>query len=202
MKKKIFTSLAMLGLCLFSGQFVLADSQTQGEVNYIPGALEFDYTSEIPTDLNFGEHPIQTVTPENWIATTTGEQTAPATTGAVDVRDNRGDLTGTWLVKVAQVEQFQTSDEVELTDAVLSLSFGSVTNNLSLSPTSTYENDELAIQVFNQEFTVLSATAGENSGNTSLAIDQFSLAVPANTNKVAAEYTTTLNWTFSSTPEP
>ncbi len=150
MKKKIFTSLAMLGLCLFSSQFVLADSQTQGEVNYIPGALEFDYTSEIPTDLNFGEHPIQTVTPENWIATTTGEQTAPATTGAVDVRDNRGDLTGTWLVKVAQVEQFQTSDEVELTDAVLSLSFGSVTNNLSLSPTSTYENDELAIQVFNQ----------------------------------------------------
>ncbi|MEE1500024.1 MAG: WxL domain-containing protein, partial [Enterococcus hirae] len=68
------------------------------------------------------------------------------------------------------------------------------------APTSAYENDELAIQVFNQDATILDATAGQNSGDTALAINQFSLSVPANTNKVAEQYTTILNWTFSFSP--
>ncbi|EMF0208635.1 WxL domain-containing protein [Enterococcus hirae] len=195
MKKKTL-SFFILGISLFSSSLVFADSQTQGEVAYVEGALEFDYAGGIPTNLDFGDHPLQTAAAENWIATAT----ATPTTGTVAVRDNRGNPAATWTVKLSQTDQFKTADDVELSGAQLNLSFGALTNNLGLAPTSAYENDELAIQVFNQDATILDATAGQNSGDTALAINQFSLSVPANTNKIAEQYTTTLNWTFSSSP--
>ena len=200
MKTRPATLTLLLGLCLFSSQLVFADSQTQGEVAYTQGTLEFDYNSGIPTNLNFGEHSLQTVNAENWIATATGEQTnSTPTTGTVAVRDNRGNTAATWTVKLSQVEQF-TADETELSGAALSLSFGGITNNLNLQPTSTYANGELEILAFGQDYTIFDAAAEQNSGDSTLSINEFSLAVPANTNKVAGEYTATLNWTFSSTP--
>lgn len=200
MKKKTLSFL-VLGISLFSSSLVFADSQTQEEVAYVEGALEFDYAGGIPTNLDFGDHPLQTAAAENWIATATGEQTGSTpTTGTVAVRDNRGNPAATWTVKLSQTDQFKTADDVELSGAQLNLSFGALTNNLGLAPTSAYENDELAIQVFNQDATILDATAGQNSGDTALAINQFSLSVPANTNKVAEQYTTILNWTFSFSP--
>ncbi len=200
MKKRPATLTLLLGLSLLSSQLAFADSQTQGEVAYTQGALEFDYDSEIPTNLNFGEHPLQTANEETWIATATGEQTGSTpTTGTVAVRDNRGNPAATWTVKLSQAEQF-TANETELLGAALSLSFGGITNNLNLQPTSTYANGELEILAFGQDYTIFDAAAGQNSGDSALPVNEFSLAVPANTNKVAGEYTATLNWTFSSTP--
>lgn len=200
MKNRSFTLTLFLGLSLLSSQLVFADSQTQGEVAYTQGALEFDYDSGIPGNLNFGNHPLQTVDAENWIATESGAQTgSPTTTGTVAVRDNRGNDEATWTVKLSQAAQFIT-DGTELSGAALSLSFGAITNNLSLQPTSSYENAELEILTFGQDYTILDGAAGQNSGDSTLPINEFSLAVPANTNKVPGTYTTTLNWTFSSTP--
>lgn len=140
MKNRSFTLTLFLGLSLLSSQLVFADSQTQGEVAYTQGALEFDYDSGIPGNLNFGNHPLQTVDAENWIATESGAQTgSPTTTGTVAVRDNRGNDEATWTVKLSQAAQFIT-DGTELSGAALSLSFGAITNNLSLQPTSSYEN--------------------------------------------------------------
>lgn len=59
MKKKTL-SFFVLGVSLFSSSLVFADSQTQGEVAYVEGALEFDYAGGIPTNLDFGDHPLQT----------------------------------------------------------------------------------------------------------------------------------------------
>ncbi|EOA3443161.1 hypothetical protein [Enterococcus sp. C53] len=55
----------VLGISLFSSSLVFADSQTQGEVAYVEGALEFDYAGGIPTNLDFGDHPLQTAAAEN-----------------------------------------------------------------------------------------------------------------------------------------
>ena len=106
MKKKTL-SFFVLGISLFSSSLVFADSQTQGEVAYVEGALEFDYAGGIPTNLDFGDHPLQTAAAENWIATATGEQTGSTpTTGTVAVRDNRGNPAATWTVKLSQTDQF------------------------------------------------------------------------------------------------
>ena len=201
MKNRSFTLTLLLGLSLFSSQLVFADSQTEGKVAYTQGALEFDYDSGIPVNLNFGDHPLQTVAAENWIATETGAQTgSTSTTGTVAIRDNRGNNEATWTVKLSQTEQF-TANGTELSGAALNLSFGGVTNNLNLQPTSSYANGNLEILTFGQDYTILDATAGNNSGDSALTINEFSLDVPANTKKVAGTYTATLNWTFSSTPE-
>ncbi|MBE9887160.1 WxL domain-containing protein [Enterococcus durans] len=200
MKNRSFTLTLLLGLSLFSSQLVFADSQTEGKVAYTQGALEFDYDSGIPVNLNFGDHPLQTVDAENWIATETGAQTgSTSTTGTVAIRDNRGNDEATWTVKLSQTEQF-TANGTELSGAALNLSFGGVTNNLNLQPTSSYANGNLEILTFGQDYTILDATAGNNSGDSALTINEFSLDVPANTKKVAGTYTATLNWTFSSTP--
>lgn len=49
MKKKTL-SFFVLGISLFSSSLVFADSQTQEEVAYVEGALEFDYAGGIPTN--------------------------------------------------------------------------------------------------------------------------------------------------------
>jgi len=188
---------SLLFLSTATSLVVYADKDTEGEVGYVAGELEFDSSGNLPDNLNFGEHPLQTTAAEQWIATSTGNQEDDQTTGSIDVLDNRGDPDATWAVKLVQAEQFKAGVHA-LTGAALTLNFGTVTNNLSQLPV--ISASPLTISVLNTEIDIMTAGTGQGAGETSRPIDQFTLNIPANTEKVAEEYTTTLNWIFSSTP--
>lgn len=82
-------------------------ADTTGTVDYTSGGITFDPqipgdpSAALPTNLNFGSHPIQTTQAETWTATSDGEQASPVTTGQVAVSDNRGAAGSGWSVKVA-----------------------------------------------------------------------------------------------------
>lgn len=104
-------------------------ADTTGTVDYTSGGITFDPqipgdpSASLPTNLNFGSHPIQTTQAETWTATSDGEQASPVTTGQVAVSDNRGAAGSGWSVKVAQPTQF-TAGQSELTGAILSFTVG------------------------------------------------------------------------------
>ncbi|MFR3362874.1 MAG: WxL domain-containing protein [Enterococcus canintestini] len=197
MRKLVVLFMLTMPLVLVTNLIAYADKDTEGEVEYVAGDLEFDYTGNLPDSLNFGEHPLQTTMAETWIATDSGDQADPPTTGSIDVKDNRGNPDATWSVKLVQEEQFMAGSH-ELSAATLVLEFGSVTNNLDQLPT--VSNSPLTIAAINTEMDIMTAGANQGAGETSRQITKFELNVPANTEKVADQYTTTLNWIFSSTP--
>lgn len=179
---------------------------TNGIVDYTPGSLTFDPSepgnprASLPTDLNFGSHPIQTTAAEKWVATADGDQASAVTTGTVAVSDNRGTNVG-WNIKIAQPEQFMTSSDDELEGALLVISTGALTNNVDAPPTGNgFIPNSQALMVPGETGNVLTANAGQGAGETKLALSKFELNVPANTSKVEDQYQTTLVWTFSATP--
>lgn len=177
---------------------VLADSSTTGTVIYQSGTVSLDPNAQLPTDLNFGSHPIQSATNENWLATSDGDQSSPLTTSSVEVLDNRGTGVG-WSVKLAQVAQFASGAD-SLTGAELSITAGAITNNLGSEPTgASIENSTLALNP-GTVYPVMTANTDQGDGDTLLPLTQFELAVPSSANKRQTTYTTTLNWTFSSSP--
>jgi hypothetical protein len=61
-------------------------------------------------------------------------------------------------------------------------------------------NNSTVDLVLGQTNSVITAQANQGAGETALPINKFTLNVPANTAKTAAQYQTTVVWTFSSTP--
>lgn len=202
---------ALFAAALFAGSlFTFATSvhaaDTTGTVDYTSGGITFDPqvsgdpNASLPTNLNFGSHPIQTKQAESWTATSDGNQTSSVTTGQVAVSDNRGTAGTGWSVKVAQPEQFKAGQNV-LSGAILSFTVGTLTNNLNALPTGDgIANNSTLGLVIGQTGSVITAQANEGAGETALPINKFSLNVPANTAKTAAQYQTTVVWTFSATP--
>ena len=181
-------------------------ADTTGTVDYTSGGITFDPqipgdpSASLPTNLNFGSHPIQTTQAETWTATSDGEQASPVTTGQVAVSDNRGAAGSGWSVKVAQPTQF-TAGQSELSGAILSFTVGALTNNVNSLPTGDgIANNSTVDLVLGQTNSVITAQANQGAGETALPINKFTLNVPANTAKTAAQYQTTVVWTFSSTP--
>jgi hypothetical protein len=210
MKKRIFLLVAAFGLVSFStASVVFAADNTTGEVEFTPGDIIFDPeeqgadpTAKLPTNLDFGAHEIQTTTAEKWYATTdnTGEKNGNnLTTGTIAVRDNRGDATSTWSLKVKQVSQFNLGAST-LGNAQLNFKVGTLNNNLGVPPTSNITGNQLTFVLFNQDYDVLTANAGTGAGETKLPIEEFELEIPANTDKKAGQYQTSLIWTFSYAP--
>lgn len=181
-------------------------ADTTGTVDYTSGGVTFDPqtpgdpSASLPTNLNFGSHPIQTKTAETWTATSDGDQASPATTGSVAVSDNRGAAGTGWSVKVAQQEQFKAGQN-ELNGALLSFTVGALTNNVNSLPAGDgIPNNNTLGLIIGQTDSVMTAQANEGAGETALPITKFTLGVPANTAKTAAQYQTTVVWTFSATP--
>lgn len=208
--KGLFILPIVFGAFAFSNNAIA--EETTGEVDYISGNLIFDpekgngdATKQLPTNLDFGSHEIQTETAETWYATSDGTglrgDGSTLTRGAVAVSDNRGAAASSWAVKVKQSAQF-TVQNTPLSGAVLTIATGALTNNLNTPPTGSTDiaGNQLVFDTFNSDYDVLTANSGEGSGETSLPINEVSLNVPANSEKVAGTYQTTLVWTLSSTP--
>lgn len=209
-KKYVVGALGIL-TSLSIGATVQADDTT-GVVEYTSGGIVFDPdkggsdpNTQLPTNLDFGAHEIQTENAETWVATTDGTglpgDGSTLQRGAVAVSDNRGQANSSWAIKVRQATQFTAGDST-LDGAVLTVDTGTLTNNLSLPPTgaSDIANGELDFAAINNEYAFLTANAGEGIGETSMPLEQFTLSIPANTEKQSATYQTTLVWTISSAP--
>lgn len=212
--KLLIAGLFIGGIFAISTTANAADT-TEGNVQYSAGSLLLDpqiqdgqgnLLPSLPTNLNFGSHPIQSLKDETWIATNDGTQDAAnATTGVIRVRDNRGTNAG-WFLKVRQAKQFteyrednSTNNLSTLTGAKLSFSVGNGTNNIN----SGFKGTNLNSFEFEDQETdiiVLAADAGQGAGETSLPITKFELTVPAEANRQNVRYVSTLNWTLSDTP--
>lgn len=197
-KKTVVLSTLLIGSSLVIGTTAFADKATTGTVDYTAGTLSLDGSAVLPDNLNFGNHPIQSKVDETWVATGDGVQTSTATTGAINVSDNRGTSAG-WSVKVNQAAQFARGSDT-LTAAALSITGGAVTNNLSVTPTGEGFGGKKVTLDINTTANVLSAKVTEGNGETSLPLTKFELAVPKTTVKKGLNYQTTLNWTLSATP--
>lgn len=214
--KLLVASLFIGGILAISTTANAADT-TEGNVQYSAGSLLLDpqiqddqgnLLPSLPTNLNFGSHPIQSLKNETWIATNDGTQDeANATTGVIRVRDNRG-TNGGWSLKVNQVAQFteyrdagsqDTSERSVLSNALLTFYVGTGENNIDSNFTGT-NLSSVSFPVQGADITVLAADADQGAGETSLPINKFELAVPAETNRQNVRYESTLKWTLSSTP--
>lgn len=200
MKKMQWFLITSIGLAtLIVPTIASAEVNTDAVVRYTEGAINFDPgnnpAGQLPQNIDFGAQTIQTTQAETLTATANGEKT----TGAVSVSDNRASASG-WSIKVNQLTQFQNSSEKELANAALTIQTGNITNNLGNSLTNEgieNQNHELLI---GQEKMMLAANEGEGLGETALDLTGFDLAVPANIEKQATTYNTTLNWIFSDSP--
>ena len=200
MKKSavLFTGSLLIGA--FAVYTPLASAaQTNAVVNYSAGTVVFDPAATLPKDLNFGSHEIQSKTDETWTATTDGAQASPATTGSVSVSDNRGGNAQGWNIKLVQTTQFTAGSDT-LTGAALSITAGAITNNVGNPPVGPNITNTVKQLTVGTTENVMTANASEGAGETSLALQKFTLFVPKDHSKKAANYQTTLNWTFSSTP--
>ena len=194
MKKKMVIPMLMVTASMLPVVGLAEEKDTNAVVEYESGNLVLNPNNALPDDLNFGSHPIQTTNSEEWLATTDGVQTSPAVTSSIEVSDNRGDESG-WVVKLMQMTQFQTTTNIELEDAQLVIAFGAITNNLGLPPTLSTANMDLDVTIGTSS-DLIYADEGEGIGETALAIDQFSLEILADTQKVPEQYTAELNWTI------
>lgn len=201
MKSKIILIAATIGLIGLSlPSITYAATDTNAVVEYTDGGITFNpdgnVDNQIPGNLDFGSMKIQTTEKEELPAKTGGE----TTTGAVSVSDNRANAEG-WRVKVNQQAQFQNSNSELLENAVLSISTGTIANNLGNTLSSEGKENQKHQLLLNQDLVVLEAAVQEGLGETSLPLTKFELEIPANSKKSATQYSTTLNWVFSESPE-
>ncbi|MHC5249879.1 WxL domain-containing protein [Enterococcus sp. LJL90] len=199
--KYILSTVALAGALFIQGSVALASTTTTGGLNYEDAGITFNGESTIPTSLNFGDLSIQTTAAETRTATVTGTQSDSATTGAVTVSDNRGDATGEWSIKLTQESQFAATTGEALNNASLIISHDAAVTNLTENTIAGNfaTAGDLAL-IPGTTYDVLNAGAGEGLGETSVDLSQFAMNIAENTRKLATEYTTTLDWTFSSAP--
>lgn len=206
MKKLLLTTTTLAGALLIGSSLAYAAPITDAIVEYQGGDIVFDGNASLPTNLNFGSMEIQSTTADTRIATASGNQSDPATTGALTISDNRGDLTAGWNVKLLQQTQFvaATNEEENLDGATLTIYANPLDSNLATNGfTGELANTETGSEVRlmpGTTHTMLNAEGGAGMGETSVDLTQFELEVPANTKKIVSEYQTKLNWTVSTTP--
>ena len=192
MKSLNLKSTSALALALIAGGVVatatpVSADQTTGTVEFTAGNLEFgDGTGQTVPSFDFG---INAITTQDVTYNATAE-------GTLAVTDLRGSNAG-WKVSVTQKDQLKTTNTDELTGAQLTLDAGAVTNTNNELPTN---NDvTLAPGVASE---VLKAEAGKGNGISKLTwgTDKAKLFVPGSTTKKATQYTATLEWTLSDSP--
>lgn len=167
---------------------------------YLQGKKEeSQLTLTVPDNLNFGQHTIQTTKPEIWVATETGEQTAPLTTGNLHLTDT-SNQSKNWQIKVRQETNWGNNTN-ELTDAILYMYGGElVIDGFSKdSVVNGFSNGPIRLMT-GEEKEVLSLNQTNQRGSIKLGIDKFALHVPENIEKKQGEYEATFIWTASDTP--
>lgn len=184
----------VIDLDLFKG------AENSGTIVYLQGKkTESQLSLAFPDNLNFGQHTIQTTKPEIWVATETGEQTAPLTTGNLHLIDT-SNQSKNWQIKVRQQTNWVNNTN-ELIDAILNMYGGelvidgfsddSVINGFSNGPIRLMTGEEKEVLSLNQT---------NQRGSIKLGIDTFELHVPKNIEKKQGEYEANFIWTASDTP--
>lgn len=186
----------------FLNTLVVADSTTttKGTIEFIAGDLSIDSQS-LPSNLDFGTHPIQFYNNEVWTAQTNGTDTS----AVISVEDYRGNPTG-WSLKVKQTQDWisvvNSSDK--LTGATLDayVDVDNISNVGGTLPTGQngIDNKVFRFGSINEDKIIMSAKSNEGSGITSMTISKYDLNVPASSEKRVAEYGSTFVWTLSDTP--
>ena len=193
MKSLNLKSTSALALTLIAGGVVatatpVSADQTTGTVQFTAGTLEFgDGTGQKVPSFDFG---LKAITTQDETYNTTAA-------GILAVTDLRGSSAG-WKVSVTQKDQLKANTGAdELTGAQLTLDAGAVTNTNNELPTN---NDVTLVPGVASE--VLKAEAGKGNGISKLTwdTDKAKLSVPGSTTKKAAQYTATLEWTLSDSP--
>ena len=193
MKSLNLKSTSALALALIAGGVVatatpVSADQTTGTVQFTAGNLEFgDGTGQTVPSFDFGLNAI-----------TTQDKTYNTTAGGIlAVTDLRGSNAG-WKVTVAQQNQLKTVNNDMLTGASLTLDAGTVTNTNGEDPA----NTAITLTPDGSSVEVLKAEAGKGNGISKLTwgTDKAKLFVPGSTTKKAAQYTATLEWTLSDSP--
>ena len=193
MKSLNLKSTSALALALIAGGVVatatpVSADQTTGTVQFTAGTLEFgDGTGQKVPSFDFG---LKAITTQDETYNTTAA-------GILAVTDLRGSSAG-WKVSVTQKDQLKANTGAdELTGAQLTLDAGAVTNTNNELPTN---NDVTLVPGVASE--VLKAEAGKGNGISKLTwdTDKAKLSVPGSTTKKAAQYTATLEWTLSDSP--
>jgi hypothetical protein len=173
-------------------------SQSQSK-NYIYFAREiFEWQLSLPTNLDFGTHPIQTKAAETWVA----ENENQVTTGQISVTDYRLktiETSSKWELSVKQ-ESAWLNGEYPLPNAQLQMNIGEITRVQFQPEDISYPQGE-NIFLYNQEaVSLLSLENAQASGAVTIDLSSFYLYIPENTPKYTGTYQTTLVWTLSDVP--
>lgn len=149
----------------------------------------------LPTNLNFGIHPIQTVAYETWKAYIGGNSSNPIQTAMIRIEDTRT-IAKAWQLKVSQASNWNNGQN-NLNNAQLGISLGSL--NTNFSNYSGLSNQKVQVTPDNQ-VTLMSLSNTTASGYVEIPLNQFELFVPKNTQRRSGSYQTILQWTLSNTP--
>lgn len=167
-----------------------------GNTNIYFDAGDLALKSELlPTNLNFGTHPIQTKVDESWNAHVGGNSANPLQTGTIRIDDTRT-AAKAWQLKVAQANNWM-SGQKSLTNTRLAISLGALKTNFQNY--TAVANQTIQMLPSNQ-VTLITLDSTTAAGYVELPLNQFQLLVPKNTPRQTGSYQTTLQWTLSNTP--
>lgn len=171
-------------------------SSRQTMIYFMVEALTMDRTN-LPTQLNFGRHAIQTKKSETWRATANGDQSAAATTGILRINDSRN-RQKKWQVKVRQSTNWVNGTRT-LPAAELRVQLGTVNSTFTDGRVVLPDNATIALQQ-NVEKNVVTLENAASTGGLTVNFSQFNLFVPEKTPKFQGQYRATVVWTVSDTP--
>ena len=171
-------------------------SSRQTMIYFMVEALTMDRTN-LPTQLNFGRHAIQTKKSETWRATANGDQSAAATTGILRINDTRN-RQKKWQVKVRQSTNWVNGTRT-LPAAELRVQLGTVNSTFTDGRVVLPDNATIALQQ-NVEKNVVTLENAASTGGLTVNFSQFNLFVPEKTPKFQGQYRATVVWTVSDTP--
>ena len=178
----------------------------------------------IPNDLNFGYHPIESKTNQSWTARNV-DTTNPTdlnekeyiselanrynnsspTTGILGVEDNRGTAVG-WEITVKQVGEFtlETDTNRTLRNTTLTIATGPLSTNIASGSingiTGPTTGNQVDLAPNNQENIIFTAPTGLGEGVTSMALNSFTLGIPAGQNQSSGLYQADVVWTINDGP--
>ncbi|WP_430596560.1 adhesive domain-containing protein [Enterococcus sp. DIV0175] len=183
----------------FSGMFIqtdetliqLEESVAQTAIYFSAGSLDME-TALLPSDLDFGEHTIQTQIDELLIA----KENQQVTTGVVQISDTRL-VEKFWQLKVEQLTSWNQGTNELL--AQLQIKNADLISTFPAGSVSSTANQTVGLNVGVQQ-TLVQLNGTTQPGNVLLNLSEFQLFVPKEAVKSTGTYQTVLEWVLSDTP--
>ncbi|WP_430599305.1 adhesive domain-containing protein [Enterococcus sp. DIV0179] len=183
----------------FSGMFIqtdetliqLEESVAQTAIYFSAGSLDME-TALLPSDLDFGEHIIQTQIDELLIA----KENQQVTTGVVQISDTRL-VEKFWQLKVEQLTSWNQGTNELL--AQLQIKNADLISTFPAGSVSSTANQTVGLNVGVQQ-TLVQLNGTTQPGNVLLNLSEFQLFVPKEAVKSTGTYQTVLEWVLSDTP--